>query len=60
MNLEYFLNRNIIFKSTAAVPNLRNARLNGEISDTVNFAAMGVNAAVNIKKIIIDNFFINT
>jgi hypothetical protein len=42
----------------AAMPNLRNASDNGEISATVNFAAIGVNEAVKIRNITVSNFFI--
>jgi hypothetical protein len=52
------LNRNTRCKSRVAIPNLKNASASGDISPTVNFAAIGVNAVVKVKKITMDNYFI--
>jgi hypothetical protein len=47
-------------KRIVAVPKRRKARLKGDISATVNLAAIGVNADVNTRNIIIAIFFIKS
>lgn len=53
-----FLNLKTINNNIVAIPNLIKANIIGWISFTTNFAAMGVNDVENVRKRIIDNFFI--
>jgi len=46
-----------MLNKTAAIPNLKNAILKGEISATVNLAAMGVKDDVKIRNNIMAIFF---
>jgi hypothetical protein len=54
----FFEKKNTISNKEVAIPNRKKARDRGEISLTVNFAATGVNAAVRVRKITINIFFI--